>query len=479
PRQIIDGPPNAPLMTKTKLGWLVHGPMSQYKQKVVKEQTNLVNDSDPAGDLRKLMEHYFSIESLGIKLSPFRPSQEDERALGILNRTTKRIGKHFQTGLLWKVDGLELPESKMAAERRLRSIEKRMDRDPKFAKEYCLKMEHFLQQGYARATTSDELATGGNRLWFLPHFAVVSPRKPDKMRLVFDCAAKSHGVSLNDALITGPDYLTSLPKNLFNFRSRPIALTGDIKEMYPQIKIIPEDQFSQCFLWRGMEREMNPKLFLMTSMMFGTKSSPSSALFVKNQNAQDFSEQYPEAAEAIINNHYMDNYLDSFQTVEEAMKRYEEVFKIHSYGGFHMCGWSTNSKELLSQIPQELTTVDKKQWTIEADIPTERILGMVWNPNTDQFTYDLNFYKVRPGILDQSEVPTKRDVSKVVMAIYDPLGIVSHLTVAGNILLQDVWKQKTDWDDEIDENVTYLILVLSTASSFTCLVTQVQSHLQR
>ncbi|CAG7833197.1 unnamed protein product, partial [Allacma fusca] len=450
PSKIIKGPKNCPVMTKTELGWLVHGPLYPYRHREQMETVHYHQEPQPPiEDMQTLMHNYFAIEALGVRAPPPLQSCEDKRATELLAKTTSRIDGRFQTGLLWKEENVQLPESRVAATKRLRSIEKRMDRDRKFAEDYSSKMEHFFKQNYAKAVTEEELAIGGSRLWFLPHFAVFNPKKPGKLRLVFDCAAKSQGTSLNDVLITGPDYLTSLPKNLFNFRSRPIALTGDIKEMYPQIKIIPEDQFSQCFLWRGMDRESEPKIFKITSMMFGTKSSPCSAQYIKNVNAQEFSNRFPDAANAIINYHYMDNYLDSFSTVSEAKSRYEEVFKIHQQGGFQMCGWSSNSKELISHIPPELTTLDKKDWSIDTEIPAERILGMVWNPNVDTFTYDLSFYKVRPEILSQAEVPTKRDVCKVVMAIFDPLGLVSHLTIPGKMVLQEIWRSKTDWDEPI------------------------------
>lgn len=41
----------------------------------------------------------------------------------------------------------------------------------------------------------------GETVWYIPHHGVYQPQKPDKLRVVFDCSAKFHGVSLNDTLV--------------------------------------------------------------------------------------------------------------------------------------------------------------------------------------------------------------------------------------------------------------------------------------
>ena len=46
--------------------------------------------------------------------------------------------------------------------------------------------------------------------WFLPHHAVFKRSNPEKCRVVFDCAAQFKGVSLNDVILQGPNFLNNL-----------------------------------------------------------------------------------------------------------------------------------------------------------------------------------------------------------------------------------------------------------------------------
>ena len=168
-----------------------------------------------------------------------------------------------------------------------------MDSDPEFKKEYTQQVERLLDQGYAELCRGEE--SQSPVAWYLPHFGVRNPNKPNKLRLVFDAAAKSRGISLNDQLLEGPDLLQSLQGILFRFREGIVGVTADIREMFLQIKIREEDQPAQMFFWRGEDRVGAPQKYKMTSMIFGANSSPFIAHSIRNMNAEDHAEEYPRA----------------------------------------------------------------------------------------------------------------------------------------------------------------------------------------
>lgn len=75
------------------------------------------------------------------------------------------------------------------------------------------------------------------------------------------------------------------------------------------------------------------------------------------------------------------------------------------------------------------------------------MLGLVWDPVSDQFIY--TFKETETDELIRH--PTKRQLLSTVMKIFDPVGFVACLTVRSKILLQDVWRSNIDWDQLIHE----------------------------
>lgn len=124
-----------------------------------------------------------------------------------------------------------------------------MTNDPGLAKVLQQKIDDYVTKGYIRKLSDEEIRQQTGEMWYLPVFPVTNPNKPGKVRIVWDAAAKAHGVSLNSVLLKGPDLLCSLLGILLRFRLHPVAVTGDIREMFHQVQIRREDQQYQCFYW--------------------------------------------------------------------------------------------------------------------------------------------------------------------------------------------------------------------------------------
>ncbi|XP_043217554.1 uncharacterized protein LOC122379409 [Amphibalanus amphitrite] len=99
----------------------------------------------------------------------------------MMESTTKWRGDRYETGLLWKPDCAPLPNDRSMALRRLESTEKALRRAPEKAAAYRDTMREYLDKGYARLLTEEELQKHHQRCWYLPHHAVTSASKPGPM----------------------------------------------------------------------------------------------------------------------------------------------------------------------------------------------------------------------------------------------------------------------------------------------------------
>lgn len=404
----------------------------------------------PDRELNQQLSDYFTLDQIGAGLTfPILESESDKRARRLLGETTRRVGERFETGLLWKTDDIKFPNSYPMAVRRLEALERKLSKESDLKLRVQQQLDDYVVKGYChRASNSELAATDSSSVWYLPLSIVINPRKPSKVRLVWDAAAQVNGVSFNSALLKGPDLLIPLVAVLNHFREHKIAVSGDIKEMFLRMLIRPIDRQAQRLLWRENRNE-KPQVYIIDVATFGSTCSPSSAQFVKNLNAQDYMQQFPRAAAAIVKFHYVDDYLDSFATVEEAIETVQNVKYIHSMGGFEIRNFLSNSKQVLAAIHEESQENDKDLNITRAE-KVESVLGMKWTPNSDVFSYALSPKEDISRIFEPAYVPTKRDMLKVVMSLFDPLGLVTFFLVHGRILIQDAWAAGIGWDTLID-----------------------------
>ena len=121
-----------------------------------------------------------------------------------------------------------------------------------------------------------------------------------KVRIVFDCSAKTDGVSLNDVICAGPKLQKDLFDVLIRFRRNPVALACDIKEMYLQVEIEERDRPYFRILWRDLDSSREPDVYEFSRVVFGKNSAPMEAQFVAQENARRHQDVYPMAAETVL-----------------------------------------------------------------------------------------------------------------------------------------------------------------------------------
>lgn len=280
PLDVRSGDSNQPYAIRTCLGWVVRGPLPAMSETGTGGSVNVhygrANDVILQQQLERLWTSDFN-DLLHLEKDSL--SVEDKRALAVMESTLTRENGHYKLGLPWRHDDTSLPNNLTLAYARLQQLKRKLSHDPLLHQKYTATVTDYIEKGFAREVVSTE-ATGLGRSWYLPHHPVVNENKPGKVRVVFDCAAKFQGVSLNSQLLQGPDLMNSLFGVLVRFRQENIALVADIEAMFHQVRVWEKDCDALRFLWwPGGDLTKSPKTYCMQVHLFGATSSPSCAAY--------------------------------------------------------------------------------------------------------------------------------------------------------------------------------------------------------
>ncbi|XP_054869388.1 uncharacterized protein LOC129349632 [Amphiprion ocellaris] len=320
----------------------------------------------------------------------------------------------------------------------LRSTECRLAKDTARSASYCKEIDKLIQAGYVTEISTEE-AMKSTESWYVLHHMV---HHNGKDRVVFNCSFSCNGLSLNDQLLPGPTLGPTMIGVLMRFRCHAVAISGDIKSMFHQIRLLPSDKPLLRFLWRNMERTSEPRIFQWEVLPFGTTCSPCCAVYALQQHARDHEPPDSLLMRVIEQSFYVDNCLHSMTKAEDAKTLIDNLRALLSKGGFDICQWASNVPEVVAHLLPEARSASSELWLSKASANlTEPTLGLCWDCLNDTFSY-----KHRHA---ESSVATLQNVYSVLAKLYDPLGYIVPFTTRCKVLIQDMWKSNIGWDDQI------------------------------
>ena len=173
-----------------------------------------------------------------------------------------------------------------------------------------------IQCKVARKLSASELKEYRGPIYYISHHEVIM------------------GHTLNEHWAKGPDLLNNLLGVLIRFRENRIGISGDIRKMYHAVKIDSLDQHTHRFLWRNVEIEREPDVYVITSVSFGDKPAGNIATLALRKTAEMGKETYSKAANFIQNSTYVDDTIDSVHCLNEAKELTEGIDKLLQPGGF-------------------------------------------------------------------------------------------------------------------------------------------------
>ena len=183
--------------------------------------------------------------------------------------------------------------------------------------------------------------------WNLPcKQSLITPERTTKVQLVFDSSSKGHdGLSLNDYLEKGPNFINSLLDVLRAWRWDKVVFTGDVRKMFNQILVHPDDQVYHRFLWRSNICD-KPNVYQWLRLNFGDKPAPDIATNTINTLAKLSKAEFPEAAEEPRQHVYVDDIGGSRETVTNVKQIVSHIDTVLAKGNFQIKTWHSNEAEI-------------------------------------------------------------------------------------------------------------------------------------
>ena len=195
PRNVIPCVGNSPYAILTFAGWTLVGPRSPELPDHIETHhvhfISSVKEVISPQDLNRMMDLEFNERTDNFEAAY---SREDQRFIQILEDGVLRKNGHFIMPLPFRKDDVRMPENREQAEVRASYLKKRLIKNPKMHADYVKTMKDVLSNNYARKVPDDRTTKKG-KSWYLPHHGVYHPKKPEKLRVVFDCSARFGGVS--------------------------------------------------------------------------------------------------------------------------------------------------------------------------------------------------------------------------------------------------------------------------------------------
>ncbi|CAI5649405.1 unnamed protein product [Oreochromis niloticus] len=366
--------------------------LSEYESRASKASSRVAANRISVSKLDELWDQQFKSDFPECERNEKQEmSREDLQFLEIATESATIVDGHYSIALPLRNKRIKMPNNRKVAEQRALHLKRKLERNTPFHTEYSAFMSNIITKGYAVKVPEKDLGRDDGKVWYLPHHGVYHPKK-HKLRVVFDCGASYKGTTLNDQLLQGPNLTSTLLGVIIRFRQEEVAIMADVEAMFHQVKVPDEDSDLLRFLW-WTSGDITQKIveYKMVVHIFGATSSPSCASFALRKCAEDNRDPAnSQAVDTVLHNFYVDDCLKAVSSEEEAIQLYHTLRAVCQRGGFRLTKWISNSRAVLSAIPEEERASEVKDFDLDQDtLPIERALGVQWCIQSDSFRFKI------------------------------------------------------------------------------------------
>ena len=194
PLRIIGSQNGGPYASKVALGWAINGPTGRKSGTVQSASFFAKSEVHP---MCEVCTDFVNASEFSKEMS-----RDDLHFMNIVTSSVKKTdNNHYEIALPMKDSMLKMLNNRLQAER-AKNLKQKFEKNSKFHQDYTNFVANIIHKGYARKVPEGQLNRDDGRVWYLPHHGIYHPKKPDKIRVVYDCSAEYQGTSLNKLLYT-------------------------------------------------------------------------------------------------------------------------------------------------------------------------------------------------------------------------------------------------------------------------------------
>ncbi len=248
-----------PVAELTRFGWAIMAPGDEVDLTAGFLAVNTATDYD----------RLCTLDVLGLEDSP--PGDQGEVYKEFREQLTRHpVEGWYETNLTWKGNHPPLPSNRSGSLTRMKGQVSKLRRDGNLEAYDAIIREQITEGVVEKAP--DQVV---GREFYMPHRAVIRDEaESTKMRIVYDCSAKSdrNSPSLNDCLDPGPPLQNKLWNVLVRGRFHPVCLTGDLRKAFLQVRIRDGDRDALRFHWLKSLDTNEVETYRLSIAQFPTKA---------------------------------------------------------------------------------------------------------------------------------------------------------------------------------------------------------------
>ena len=444
-----------PKAVKTKLGWVLHGATKILNQLPMASVCSVIAENNEIFDLETMnksmgfdFRKFWTGENVGI--SPHESMHSDLTALEVraneFHSETARYNpskRRWSVHLPWIENGLEAHRLSDNLSRAIAFYHSAMakvkpDQMPLVISAY----EELVDKGFVEQVPEDELITEHPNYVMTSRPVFRMDKATTKCRIVINASLPDHknkekpGNTLNKMLMPGPNKLPQIMELVLKLMFLEHVFLIDVKKMFLSVDLaLTSDKDMLRYVWAKPGDQI--KVYRHKTLAFGVISSPYQAMSCLHDTAKLLEKEYPEAAEAIQANTYMDDNSGGSNDLASAKKLLDDILIVMESGGFIGHKIAVSHPDLVKGIPEDRLDPSR----------VVSVLGLKLDLDTSEFMFNMDEKFAQFDA--NADVITRRDIVAVASMIFDTQGFVSPYIMQYKKLLPLLWHNNTKWDENL------------------------------